>query len=111
MSDCKNSIKALECELSAKRRKLVDAKAFVDAIQEDMFYLINKTISSGDCVVFPCCKQFGTCIHEWLLESSSCPHCRAQMDIDCCIKLPDAVQLRAIFSTIQWWCHHWTLII
>ena len=104
LADCKDSIKAMECELSAKRRKLADAKAFVDAIQENMCCLICKTISSGDCVVFPCCKQFGTCyscIHEWLLESSSYPHCRAQMEIDCCIKLPDAVQLRAIFSTIQ----------
>ena len=34
------------------QRKLVDAKAFVDAIQENMSCLIYKTISSGDCVVY-----------------------------------------------------------
>ena len=40
LADCKDSIKAMECELSAKRRKLADAKAFVDAIQENMQCLI-----------------------------------------------------------------------
>ena len=84
--------------------KLADANTVINTIQENMRCLVCKSFPGGDCVIFPCCKQFGTCctcIHEWLLESPSCPHCRAPMDVDSCTRIPEAIQLRPMFSALQ----------
>ena len=104
LASCKDTIKTMETELSLKRRKLADANTVINTIQENMRCLVCKSFPGGDCVIFPCCKQFGTCytcIHEWLLESPSCPHCRAPMDVDSCTRIPEAIQLRPMFSALQ----------
>ena len=58
LADCKDSIKAMECELSAKRRKL--------AIQENMRCLICKTIHLVIVLYFHAASNLERVIHVFM---------------------------------------------
>lgn len=93
LATCKRSLNEVENELGIKRRKLSEAKYALNTIEENFQCIVCKSVPKGGCVVFPCCKQFGTCcscIREWLQESDTCPHCRAHMEIELCTVLPES---------------------
>ncbi len=92
-------------KLTELKKDLAMASSKLEAIADNLKCLICRSfLSPTNSVILSCCANFGCCrpcLNQWLVESATCPHCRASLSIDDVVSFPVTKQIPSIIETLQ----------
>ena len=100
-ADMQRANSELQEKSKEKSELLKKSKKQFDDLRQCFECVICKCSAKHPAVVSPCCSIVlgcETCITRWLTDNQQCPHCRRNIKMDECMKLPFIRSLKEALS-------------